>query len=199
MRVIAMIGHKGGVGTTTAAVNLGHALALDGQRVVLADMDPQARLSACLGIYDQASQGVDRIRLPSNLTMSAVMAAHDVLIPVVGDYLSLTGFARLMFMLRRLQTRHGGGLKAWVFFNRFTPRRRLSQEVYATVVRHFPDRLLGSAIREAAVLAECAGAGKTLFEYRGSSRVAREFRLLADDLLNARVVENGQEETSHVA
>ena len=261
MRVIAILSQKGGVGKTTAAANLGHALALGGHRVVLADLDPRGYLAACLGIHTQGPQGIDRVlghgeeiaaqlmdvreslalipagaeladldtcamageaeqRLrhgfahlqsatdflildcpPSSgqLAVGAVAAAQDVLVPVAGDYLSLTGLARQMLLLKRMHAAHDGRLREWIFFSRFTPRRRLSQEVYAKVAQHFPDRLLCSAVQEAAVLAECAGAGKTVFEYRGSSRAAREFRALADDLLNARVVGNEQETSSHVA
>ena len=48
MRAIAVVNQKGGVGKTTTAVNLGHALALQGSRVMLVDLDPQAHLT-CLG------------------------------------------------------------------------------------------------------------------------------------------------------
>ena len=50
MRRIAVINQKGGVGKTTTSVNLGAALAEQGRRVVLVDMDPQANLSLHLGI-----------------------------------------------------------------------------------------------------------------------------------------------------
>ncbi len=49
MRRIAFINQKGGVGKTTATVNLGAALARAGRRVVLVDLDPQANLSLHLG------------------------------------------------------------------------------------------------------------------------------------------------------
>jgi len=50
MRSIAVINQKGGVGKTTTAVNLSAALAENGARVCLVDLDPQAHASLHLGI-----------------------------------------------------------------------------------------------------------------------------------------------------
>jgi chromosome partitioning protein len=50
MRVIAIVNQKGGCGKTTTTVNLAGALAADGVRVLLVDLDPQAHATLALGI-----------------------------------------------------------------------------------------------------------------------------------------------------
>ncbi|NJO82187.1 MAG: ParA family protein [Blastochloris sp.] len=54
--IIAITNHKGGVGKTTTAVNLGVALAAQGAAVLLIDLDPLGALTKSLGYaYDEAN------------------------------------------------------------------------------------------------------------------------------------------------
>ena len=50
MRVIAIVNQKGGCAKTTTTVNLAAALASDGARVLVVDIDPQAHATLALGV-----------------------------------------------------------------------------------------------------------------------------------------------------
>ena len=49
-KVTAIVNQKGGIGKTTTALNLGYALSEEGKKVLLIDFDPQASLTASVGI-----------------------------------------------------------------------------------------------------------------------------------------------------
>ncbi len=116
------------------------------------------------------------------------MAVDEVLIPVTGDYLGLNGVAQLMRVLRHFEKFRRNGLKQWVMLSRLNSRRRLSREVSGKLVKYFSNQLLATPICEAAVLAECPGVGRTIFEYRPKSRSAKDFQSLAQDLINVRTL-----------
>jgi chromosome partitioning protein len=52
--IISISNHKGGVGKTTSAINIGVGLKNEGKKVLLVDLDPQANLTQSLGIQNHS-------------------------------------------------------------------------------------------------------------------------------------------------
>lgn len=82
MRRIAIINQKGGVGKTTTAVNLAAALARQGERVCVLDLDPQAHATTNFGLEPDGERPSIYDVLVRNRKMSDVRRE-------VGDRLSL--------------------------------------------------------------------------------------------------------------
>ncbi len=57
---IIFLNQKGGVGKTTTAVNVGSALAREGYRVLLVDLDSQGNLSSSVSA-DTSKPGIDEV------------------------------------------------------------------------------------------------------------------------------------------
>ena len=58
MKIIAVANQKGGVGKTTTSLNLSAALAENGRRVLLADLDPQGNATSALALGDLSGQSL---------------------------------------------------------------------------------------------------------------------------------------------
>ena len=72
-KVIAMANQKGGVSKTTSTVNLGIGLVKAGKKVLLIDSDPQASLTASMGIKDP-----DRLDETLATVMDSIMEGKEI-------------------------------------------------------------------------------------------------------------------------
>lgn len=73
MKTFAVANQKGGVAKTTSAVNIGHALALKGKRVLLIDFDPQASLTVSLGFDPDSYENTIYNALRSETDLASVI------------------------------------------------------------------------------------------------------------------------------
>ncbi|MGD9163973.1 MAG: ParA family protein [Chromatiales bacterium] len=117
------------------------------------------------------------------LTVNAIFAADELLIPVTSETESLNGALKTLLTLKRLQDYLPHPVVARILLNRYTPRHKISREMLHRVETHFPEALLKTAIHEGSALAQSTGMGRTIFEYKSGSHSAREFRALARELL----------------
>lgn len=78
-KIISLLNHKGGVGKTTSAINIGAGLVELGQKVLLIDLDPQANLTLSLGIPRQKISIYESIRGESELVPYTVKEGMDVI------------------------------------------------------------------------------------------------------------------------
>lgn len=89
MQMMAIINQKGGVGKTTTTINLAHAFALSGKRILVLDLDPQAHLSAGLGSVDPDTPGMDQVLLHGiSITDVVIRSRHNLDLVVAGDTLA---------------------------------------------------------------------------------------------------------------
>ena len=77
-KVIAIVNQKGGVGKTTTAINLAAAVALEGVRVLLLDVDPQANTTGGLGFARDEERPSVYDLLLGNATASEVIVPTEV-------------------------------------------------------------------------------------------------------------------------
>jgi len=142
---------------------------------------------------DQYNDEVDFIIIdcpPSSglLVINALFATEEVLIPMTGDYLAMQGLSHLMATLSNFEQALQKSYQQWIVLSRFHDRRKLAQEVKEKLIDYFPDSVLKTSISEAASLAECPGFGKTVFEYKPSSKSSEEYAGLVKDLISGRVL-----------
>lgn len=122
------------------------------------------------------------------LTVNALVAADAVIVPVQCEYLALEGLAQLLATIDAVRERLNPGLEILAILLTMLDRRnRLSAQVEDEVGRHFPDLLARVRIPRSVRLAEAPSFGKPISIYDPTSRAARAYADLAEEI-NSRMV-----------
>ena len=118
------------------------------------------------------------------LTVNALAAAEEILIPVQCEYYALEGLADLMTTLRLMKKRINPGLEIFgVALTMFDGRTNFSTQVAQEVRRHFPGKVFATAIPRNVRLAEAPSHGLPITVYDRHSRGAAAYRAMAQEFI----------------
>ncbi|MFI9552178.1 ParA family protein [Nonomuraea endophytica] len=242
-RVIAVANQKGGVGKTTTSVNIAAALSMNGQRVLVVDLDPQGNASTALatehrgdipdvyqvlvddlpmadivkevpempGLYcapatiDLAGAEIELVSLVARearlrralaaydalefdyiiidcppslglLTVNALVAADEVMIPIQCEYYALEGLGQLLRNVDLIKVHLNPTLNlSTILLTMYDGRTRLASQVADEVRAHFGDTVLNTVIPRSVRLSEAPSYGQSVMTYDPGSSGAMAY------------------------
>jgi len=259
-KVVTVANQKGGVGKTTSTVNLAAALAAEGRRVLVIDLDPQGNASTALGIdhhrglpdvyrvlisgapletvvrpapdlpglfaipatIDLAGAEIELVPLVARefrlrralaayletrddldlvlidcppslglLTVNAMTAADEVLIPIQCEYYALEGLQQLLQLVELVKSNLNARLRvSTILLTMYDARTRLASQVADEVRTHFPDVVLDTVIPRSVRVSEAPSYRQTVITYDGTSSGALAYKQAARELV-AQLVRKG--------
>ena len=117
-------------------------------------------------------------------TRNVLAAAHEVIVPLESEFYSLAGLRLLSRTVDLYKRRLNKGLDiSAVLLTRHNPKIIMNREVEKEVRSHFGDKVFKRFIRQNISLVEAGGAGLSVFEYDPESNGARDYSVVADELL----------------
>ncbi len=120
------------------------------------------------------------------LTINALCASKEVLIPVQCEYLALEGLEQLLNTIDLVKNNLEQDLKiTGALLTMYNRNNKLSREVAKEVRRNFPGYVFDTVIPRQIALAEAPRFGKTILQYAPTSLAAKAYRELAEELINS--------------
>ena len=117
------------------------------------------------------------------LTVNALAAAEELIVPIQCEYYALEGLGQLLRNVKLVQQNVNTGLRlTGIVMTMFDPRTKLSQQVVDEVRRFFGDRVYQTIIPRTVRLSEAPGFGQPITVYDPGSKGAQCYRDLAKEV-----------------
>ena len=205
--IISVLNQKGGVGKTTLAIHISHALVLKGYSVLLVDADPQGSardwaaareeeamppfpvvgldrptihrdLPALMKDFDHAViDGPPRV---SDLARSAIIAADLVVVPIQPSPYDIWAASEIVKLILEASV-FKEKLKSVFVINRKIVNTAIGRDV-VEALEQYPIPVLKASISQRVAFAESAATGSTVLETDNKGSAALEVMALFDEL-----------------
>ena len=121
------------------------------------------------------------------LTVNAYVAADGLVIPMAPEILSLLGVSQIRETIDTVRRCYNSRLRVLgIVLNKFSFRLVLNREVLdmaEQIARQLDTRVFQSRIRSGVAVAEAPAHGESVLSYAPDSKVARDFRLLINEII----------------
>ena len=205
--IISVLNQKGGVGKTTLAIHISHALVLMGFKVLLVDADPQGSardwaaarsdktpfpvvgldrptihrdLPALVKDFDHVViDGPPRV---SDLARSAIIAANLVVVPIQPSSYDIWAADQIIKLIQEASV-FKENIKSVFVINRKIVNTAIGRDV-VEVLEQYPIPVLKASISQRVAFAESAASGSTVLETEKLGAAAKEVMALVDELMS---------------
>ena len=118
------------------------------------------------------------------LNLNALMAADDLIVPVLADFLSFHGLKLLFETVQSLEEDLGHVLDhVFIVVNAFNQTFKLSKEALEALKTHYPEFLMPQVIRQCTRFAQASSDGSPIFLFDRDSKGAADIQSLITEIV----------------
>lgn len=119
------------------------------------------------------------------LNLNALMAADDLIVPVLADFLSFHGLKLLFETVRSLEEDLGHVLDhVFIVVNAYNQTFKLAKEAVEALREHYPEYLLKRQVRQCTRFAQSSSEGRPIFLSDRNSKGAADVQAVIDEILS---------------
>ncbi len=131
------------------------------------------------------------------LTLNALVASDEVLIPMNAEFFALEGLSQLVQTIKLVRTQYNFTLKVCgIVFTMFDSRLNVSNQVVDEVKRYFPNGVFNTKIARNVRISEAPSFGKPVLYYDNASKGALQYETLGRELLGEEQLEKPKHKIS---
>jgi chromosome partitioning protein len=118
------------------------------------------------------------------LNLNALMAADDLVIPVLADFLSYDGLRLLFETIQGLEDDLSHQLEnIFIVVNAFNQTFKIAREAVDALKTHYSDYLLTTVVRQCTKFAQASSEGCPIFGYDADSKGAKDIDAVQEEIL----------------
>ncbi|MDD5067801.1 MAG: ParA family protein [bacterium] len=118
------------------------------------------------------------------LNLNSMLAADDIIIPVLADFLSYQSLKLIFEALKDIKDDFNYELKhKHILLNYYNDKFRICRNSREALEKYYPDYLLKSVIRQSTAITRATSKGMTIFQYEPVSKAAEDISALTHEIL----------------